>query len=492
MPAVPARRTLTTARRIVFAFAVVLGLFGLALVVMLVALARIAEAEHDVARLDHAKHAGHHAAAMAREQYIHQAHTLLEWNDSHAGHYDSVAAEAREATDHLRSVVAAGDERAEEIAALIARSDRSFREIVLPAVQRNERHRASELHELTEGPVERVVALNGELNHSLEAASEAAQKRAGRIRSTARFAVLVCFALAIVAALGVGGYLLRSISRPVAVLRAGAERIGRGDLSGRIAVPGNDELAHLARTFDRMAEDLATRQAELVEASRLASIGQVASGVAHEINNPLGVILGYLRLLRREPGSGEREELRIIEDEARQCQAIVAGLLDFARPVRLQLGPVKLDEIVSEAVSRLEDSGQTDGVHVHVDTSPPVEISADESKLRQIIVNLLGNAIEAARDGKATETRVDVSWRAGEGQVTIRIDDRGPGIPAALRPRLFEPFVTTRARGHGLGLAIARSLARAHGGDIELDERPGGGVSAHLIIPLRQPQEDAA
>src|SRR5690242_13632705 len=102
----------TTARRIVMAFAVVLGLFGLALIVMVVALGRIGLAEREVARLDHAKHAGHHAAAMAREQYIHQAHTLLEWNDSHIAHYETVAVEARAATDHLRAVVAPRDPRA--------------------------------------------------------------------------------------------------------------------------------------------------------------------------------------------------------------------------------------------------------------------------------------------------------------------------------------------------------------------------------------------
>ncbi len=481
----------TTARRIVLAFAVVLGLFALALVVMVVALDRIGDAEHEVARLDHAKHAGHHAAAMAREQYIHQAHTLLEWSDSHMGHYDGVAADARGATAHLRSVVPAGDPRAAQIADLIAESDRSFRQVVLPAVARDERGRARELHELTERPVERVVALNEELNRTLEAASAAAQRRAAGIRSGARLAVLGCFALAIVAALGVGLYLMRSISRPVAALRAGAERIGRGDLTARIAMAGDDELAELGRVFDRMAHDLAARQAELLEASRLASIGQVASGVAHEINNPLGVMLGYLRLVRREAELADREELRIIEDEARQCQAIVAGLLDLARPVRLQVGAVELGEVVSEAVSRLDDSGQSDGVSVSVRPGPPLQIQADETKLRQIALNLLGNAIEAARDPGATAATIEVSWTADGDTASLHIDDRGPGIPDELRPRLFEPFVTTRAKGHGLGLAVARSLARAHGGDIELEPRPGGGTSARLTVPIRS-QEVAA
>ncbi|MEZ4403220.1 MAG: HAMP domain-containing sensor histidine kinase [Kofleriaceae bacterium] len=485
-PATTPRRT--TARRIVMAFAVVLGLFALALAVMIVALDRIGDAEREVARLDHAKHAGHHAAAMAREQYIHQAHTLLEWNASHMSHYDEVAVAARGATVHLRAVVPAGDPRAAEIATLIAESDRTFRDVVLPAVERNERDRARELHDLTVAPVERVVALNDDLNRTLEASSAAAQRRAADIRSRARLAVLGCFALAILAALGVGLYLMRSISRPVAALRAGAERIGRGDLTARIAMPGDDELAELGAVFDRMAEDLAARQTELLEASRLASIGQVASGVAHEINNPLGVMLGYLRLLRREAALADREELHIIEDEARQCQAIVAGLLDLARPVQLQVGAVELGEVISEAVSRLDDSGQSDGVRVTVSGGPAAPLSADEAKLRQIALNLLGNAIEAARDPAASEPTVDVSWAVDGDEVSLHIDDRGPGIPASVRARVFEPFVTTRPRGHGLGLAIARSLARAHGGDITLAPRAGGGTSARLTVPARTPE----
>jgi signal transduction histidine kinase len=115
----------------------------------------------------------------------------------------------------------------------------------------------------------------------------------------------------------------------------------------------------------------------------------------------------------------------------------------------------------------------------------PLQIQADETKLRQIALNLLGNAIEAARDPDATAATVEVSWTADGDAASLRIDDRGPGIPDALRPRLFEPFVTTRAKGHGLGLAIARSLARAHGGDVELDPRPGGGTSARLTVPIR-------
>jgi len=483
VPAPQPRRT--TARRIAGAFGLVLLLFGLALVVMVVALDRIGDAEDEVARLDHTKHAGHHAAAMAREQYMHQAHTLLAWNGSHLSHYGETAAAAQRATEHLRKAVAGHAEarQADEIAALIAQSDRQFREEIWPAVQRDDRARRSELHELTEAPVAKVVALNNELNQSLEQTSERARREADQIRHRARLAVLGCFALAIAAAAAVGFYLLRSISRPVAAVRAHANRIGAGDLTARIALPGNDELAELARTFDQMTSDLARHQEELLKAHRLASIGQVASGVAHELNNPLGVILGYLRLLRRE---ADREELRIIEDEVHQSQKIVQGLLDLARPVRLDAAEVDLGQLAKDTAGRLEETGAIDGVEIRYREGAPLTVVADESKVRQIATNLLTNAIEAARDPLASAAVVEIGWCARDGRAWLQIDDRGPGISSETMARVFEPFFTTRPKGHGLGLAIARTLAYAHGGDVTLEPHPTGyGTRASLSLPLQ-------
>ena len=489
-------RSRTTTRRIVTAFSAVLALFAIALVVMLVSLGRIAGAEREVAHLDHAKHAGHQAAALAREQYIHQAHTLLEWNDSHLDHYDDVAIEAREATALLERMVDEPDARREaaEIARLVRESDRRFRAEVLPAIRTQDRSSASQLHEQTERVVEEVVDINERLNAALEARSDQAQARAERIRDQAQILVVACFGLAILLAATVGAYLMRSISRPMAVLREGVERAGSGNLRDEIQLPGEDEFADLARAFNRMTRDLSRQQADLLEAHRLASIGQVASGVAHEINNPLGVILGYTKVLRGDSGLRERDELGIIEDEVRQCQRIVAGLLDLARPVRLELAEVDLGAVVRDAVDRLEESGRADGVAVSIDpASSEVTVRVDEAKIKQIIVNLVANAIDAARDERAAAREVQVLWKASGDQVAVEILDRGPGIAPEVLPRLFEPFFTTRDKGHGLGLAIARSLARAHQGDVTVATRSdGAGTRAILLLRRSASAERAA
>jgi signal transduction histidine kinase len=476
-------RRYKTAYRLGAAFAAVLALFAAALAVELGALRRIAEAEDELARLDHAKHAGHRVAAQIRELYIHQAHTFIVENRSHLGHYVEVAAATRAATEHLVDIGESAEER--ERAAAIARLAQAFDDSFLRDIEgvlaRHDRAALLALHDRAERQVNEIVAHIDELNHIFETRSATALAGTGTLRSEARLVTLVCFGLAILVAAVVGLLLMRSILRPIAALRAGAARVGAGDLRARIEMPGRDEFAELAATFNQMTSDLARKQGDLLRAQKLASIGQVAAGVAHEINNPLGVILGYVKLLRREAGA--KEELQIIEDEAEQCRRIVQDLLDLARPQRLELAPIDLGELAHDAVQRLQESGKLPDVEVGLPVASPVRACADEARLRQVVMNVLVNAFEAAT------ARVDVTVAAQGGGGALVVADDGPGMAPEVMAHVFDPFFTTKRSGTGMGLAIAQAIVDAHGGRIDIVSAPGQGTRVSIWLPA--PAENA-
>jgi two-component system NtrC family sensor kinase len=475
----------TTGRRILAAFSAVLLLFAAALTLELWTLRKMEEAEAEVARLDHAKHAGHMAAADVREQYIHQAHTLIEFGPGHLGHYGQVVETTKAAIEHLRTVAETESDKllAAQIAELAHQNDREFRTIVVPAIERGNRDEVAKLGEGLEAVVGHVVALNAKLNADLEARSVAARDQAEALRARSVIWTVACFALAIVLAAAVAVWLMRTIVRRVEILRGGARRVGSGDLTARIELAGEDEFAELASSFNQMAASLSREQAALVRSQKLASIGQVAAGVAHELNNPLSVILGYTKLLRADPGANA-EELKIIEDEARLCHRIVRELLDLARPHRLEVGSVDLAVLAREAIERLTDAGALRDRSVRVVADHPVLVAADAGKLRQVIANVVVNAAEATLP---TGT-ITIDARANGDRATLTVADDGPGVPPEIKDQIFEPFVTTKPHGTGLGLAIAHAIVDAHGGRISIESSPDAGTLVSLQLPVSQPE----
>ncbi len=475
-----------TGRRVLAAFGGVLLLFAAALAVELVTLRRIAAAEDEVSRLDHAKHAGHMAAAEVRDQYIHQAHALIEFGPGHLEHYGRVRVAARDSILHLQTLADTDADRAlaGEIARLAEQNDRDFQTLVVPAIRRGDRSGIADLGAKLETVVDQVVELNAQFNAGLEVRSGRAHDEAERLRRQAVAATIACFALAILLAAGLGLWLTHTIVQRMDSLRRGTRRLGAGDLDARIELTGRDEFAELAASFNQMAASLAQEQAALVRAQKLASIGQVAAAVAHELNNPLSVILGYTKLLRAEGGEVS-EELRIVHDEARLCQRIVQELLDVARPHRLEVAPVELGELVREAVDRLADSGALSDRRVEVIARPPVVVTADAGKLRQVIANVVMNASEASpADGRIT---IDTSSDRDHG--TLTVSDDGPGISAEIRQQIFEPFVTTKPNGTGLGLAIAHAIIEAHGGTISIKSSGAHGTVVSLQLPISAREE---
>jgi signal transduction histidine kinase len=248
-----------------------------------------------------------------------------------------------------------------------------------------------------------------------------------------------------------------------------------------IQIDTPDEFGALARRFNAMTAALKEHQERLVQSEKLAGIGRLAAGAAHEINNPLAVILGYARLLRRKAEGAAAEDLQIIEDETLRAKLIVDGLLDLSRPVQVDPEPVDLRALCEDAIARLRNTRQLDGVEVGVTGAGAVQGSP--RKLRQVVLNLVKNGVEAAGPGGRVDVAVE---RLGEG-ILVSVSDTGPGIARENRARLFEPFFTTKESGTGLGLAVSQGIVRAHGGEIELDASAADGARFAIRLPAVPP-----
>jgi signal transduction histidine kinase len=294
-------------------------------------------------------------------------------------------------------------------------------------------------------------------------------------RRTFIWAILFLLVAPALAAAG-GVFIGRSVARPLARLKAGAEQIGKGDLDTRIEVESPDEFGALAEQFNAMAASVKEHQRQRLVYEKLAGIGRLAAGVAHEINNPIGVILGYVRVLGKKAEGDLREDLTVIEAETLRCKEIVDGLLDLSRPHTLRISPVDLREIADDVAVRLSDSNQAKGVGISIEGEAIVQ--GDALKLRQVVLNLVKNAVEAVGEGGRIEVRISGS----NDQTELAVSDSGPGFPEDVREHLFEPFFTTKQRGTGLGLAVSRAIAQAHGGDLLIDA-PERGARIILRIP---------
>ncbi len=272
-------------------------------------------------------------------------------------------------------------------------------------------------------------------------------------------------------------YLSRSVARPLARLSEGAAALASGDLDTHIDLQTPDEFGALAAKFNAMTVALKQHRVRHAEAEKMAGIGRVAAGMAHELNNPLQVILGYLSLNRDVPDPRLAEQLAATEEEALRCKSIVDGMLELSRPPAQAATRVDLRELCEDVAGRLRATAQQGAIRLAVRGSALAV--ADRARLRQVVFNLVKNALEAA--GPAGE--VDVVIGASERSVEIAVSDSGPGLAPEARARIFEPFFTTKPEGTGLGLAVSRSIARAHGGDIDIGAGGAGGAVFTLRLP---------
>lgn len=236
----------------------------------------------------------------------------------------------------------------------------------------------------------------------------------------------------------------------------------------------------LSAEVRRLQEKLDEKNRELARRERLAALGEMAAGVAHEIRNPLAGIQLYASLLMRDVAGGPRELAEKISAGVQSLEAVVSGILDFAGQKPLDPRPLRLADVVQVCIEWVQPLRASRRIELHADAGiESVELVADEGQLRRALLNLLRNAIEAAAGNVWIRAEVD----SPGGGCTLVISDDGPGIGAELLHKVFNPFFTTKHTGTGLGLSIVHRIAEAHGGWVRAAQRTGGGAELHLSLP---------
>ena len=239
-------------------------------------------------------------------------------------------------------------------------------------------------------------------------------------------------------------------------------------------------------TIERQKEQLETANRQLLQAAKLASVGELASGMAHEINNPVGIILGrtdYILATQDGLPSETKGDLKVVRSQAERVAATVRSLLTFARPSPLSVQRVDLAGLVEEAVKLEAPRCRTAAVEIECTTSGRIPtIQADPDRLQQVLINVMNNAIESMPGGG----RLGISLANGGGEVVVNISDTGKGITEEDLARVFDPFFTTKpaGKGTGLGLAVSYGIIRDHGGEIRVSSTPGVGSTFSIVLPV--------
>jgi signal transduction histidine kinase len=320
------------------------------------------------------------------------------------------------------------------------------------------------------------------LKNSLRAQGKLiAEELADNERRAAEIAFLLS-GLGLLLAVGAALVMLRTL-RPLRVLREHTRQIAGGDYARRIGLGSRDEIGDLAREFDAMAAAIEEREHRLIRSERLATVGRMAAHITHEIRNPLASLGLNVELLGDEVG-GNDEASRLVKSigkEVDRLSDITENYLRFVRLPKPKLEPLDLGGV---ATSVLEFAGSELGqasVAWEIAVQPGLPgVLADESQLRQALINLVRNAKEAMAGGG----RLRVEVGRTEGHVRLALADSGPGIPPENLPQIFEPFFSTKAKGTGLGLALVQEIVSEHGGRIEVDCPPGGGTRFTILLPV--------
>jgi two-component system, NtrC family, sensor kinase len=308
---------------------------------------------------------------------------------------------------------------------------------------------------------------------------------------------LLLLGMAVVSVLVLRGH-RAAVGGPLSRLNESMTRVGSGETGHRAEPSGPSELTALARSFNAMLDRLEEAagelderrrtehalQARLAGAEKLAAVGELASGVAHELGSPLSVVDGQAQRLLRDQDEGDDTHgaLAAIRAQVRRMEAIIRQLMDFARSEPGRRREVSLADLVEGAAAAASEVASRTGTVVKFDRGQDeVTLRLEARRVEEAITNLIRNACQATRGG-----RVRISQGISAGHAELVVEDDGPGVPDDVRSRVFEPFYTTKpsGEGSGLGLAVVHGIVEKHGGGIEVDESPLGGARFTIRFPL--------
>jgi two-component system NtrC family sensor kinase len=284
----------------------------------------------------------------------------------------------------------------------------------------------------------------------------------------------------------------RAIERHAFISNAEVSLKHKEETQIRVLVSGSLDVGFSEKenTIHFLVKDIEQRrliEEQIAQADKLASIGQLSAGIAHEINNPLGIILGYTQLLIRNETAGTEKynDLKTIEKHVRNCKSIVEDLLNFARSSKPNQDVIRVDEALDDVINFMQQHAGLEDIKIqkHYQASVP-EMLLDEKKIKQVFMNLIMNAKHAV--GEKGTLSISTGFNPVDGQVTVKIADSGHGIEKKNLARIFDPFFTTKPTGEGtgLGLSVSYGIIKNHGGDILVESNPGKGSTFTIVLPL--------
>lgn len=271
-------------------------------------------------------------------------------------------------------------------------------------------------------------------------------------------------------------------------------KFASGDRNQRVNVEGTDEIRKLGESFNEMADTLNLAAEErdraqhiMLQHAKLASIGQLAAGIGHELNNPLNNIMTLLKLMERDtPAGNERllKDMNSLREETVRASDIVKGILNFARQVPPDYTRFDAREWIIDTLALVRQEANRHGVILEENISQTTAIEGDRGQLQQVLINLLLNAIQASVSGD----RVEIGLVKGDTHIQVIIRDHGIGIEDENLDRIFDPFYSSKpvGEGNGLGLSVSLGIVEQHHGDIRIVNNENGGVTATLLLPRKR------